>query len=144
MQRYCSVHYSTCTRTTAIHVPVPVPVLTHLLLLCSTTCFTSAPWTRKMPSRSPCPNAAEAQAVRPGAGRRRAWVSRGHFGGRCCLTAGATTNHSPDASRLRHPDQSIDHNITWCTNSSIRGYLQHPSRFRHVKHREGHHIGACE
>ena len=91
LQKYCSVHCSTA-------VPVP-PVL----LLCSTTCITSAPWTRKMPSRSPCPKAAEARGRRPGAGRRRAWGSRGHFGGRCCLTAGATTDHSPDASRLRHP-----------------------------------------
>ena len=91
LQKYCSVHCSTA-------VPIP-PVL----LLCSTTCITSAPWTRKMPSRSPCPKAAEASGRRPGAGRLRAWGSRGHFGERCCLTAGATTDHSPDASRLRHP-----------------------------------------
>ena len=26
-----------------------------------TTCITSAPWTRKMPSRSPCPEAVEAR-----------------------------------------------------------------------------------
>jgi len=79
---------------------------TAVLLSCSTTCITSAPFTRKMPSRSPCPKAAEARGRRPGAGRRRAWGSRGHFGGRCCLTAGATTDHSPDASRLRHPGTS--------------------------------------
>ena len=48
--------------------------------------ITSAPWTRKMPSRSPaCPKAAGARGQRPGAGRLRAWGSRGHFGGRCCL-----------------------------------------------------------
>jgi hypothetical protein len=64
---------------------------------------TSAPWKRKMPSRSPCPKAAEAIGRRPGAGRRRVWESRGHFGRRCCLTAGATTDHSLDAPRLRHP-----------------------------------------
>ena len=75
-------------------------------VVCNTTCITSAPWTRKMPSRSPCPKAAEARGRRPGAGHRRAWGSRGHFGGRCCLTAEATTDHSPDASRLRHPGTS--------------------------------------
>jgi hypothetical protein len=62
----------------------------------------------KMPSRSPCPTAAEARGRRPGAGRRRAWGSWGHFGGRCCLTAGATTDHSPDASRLCHPGTSLE------------------------------------
>jgi hypothetical protein len=93
LQKYCIVHCSTA-------VPVP-PVL----LLCSTTCITSAPRTRKMPRRSPaCPTAAEARGRRPEAGRRRAWGSRGHFGGCCCcLTAGATTDHSLDASRLWHP-----------------------------------------
>ena len=67
------------------------------------------PWTRKMPSRSPCPKAAEARGQRPGAGRRRALRLRSHLGGRCCLTAGATTDHtcSPDAWRLRHPDRWI-------------------------------------
>jgi hypothetical protein len=94
---------STCTCTTATHVPVPV--LTHLLLLYHTTCFTSTLWTRKMPRRPPGPRAADATAVRRGAGRRKAWESRGHFGGRCCLTAGATTDHSPNASRLRHPNR---------------------------------------
>jgi hypothetical protein len=65
----------------------------------------SAPWTRKMPSRSPCPKVTEARGRRPGADHRRAYGSRGYFGGRCCLTAGATTDHSPNASRLRHPDR---------------------------------------
>ena len=32
------------------------------------------------------------------AGYRRAWGSRGHFGGRSYLTGGATTNRSLDAS----------------------------------------------
>ena len=69
------------------------------------------------PGRAKCPadpharRRSKRQAVkgakRPGReqGRRRAWGSRGHFGGRCCLTAGATTDHSPDAWRLRHPDR---------------------------------------
>ena len=57
LQKYCSVHCSTA-------VPVP-PVL----LLCSTTCITSAPWTRKMPSRYPCPKAAEARGQRPAGSR---------------------------------------------------------------------------
>ena len=90
LQKYCSVHCSTA-------VPVP-PVL----LLCSTTCITSAPWTRKMPSRSF--NGREQ-------GHLRAWGSRGHFGGRCCLTAGATTDHSPDASRLRHPGTGTSNKV---------------------------------
>ena len=57
----------------------------------------------------PIPKAAEARGQRPGAGRRRALGLQGHLDGRCCLTAGATTDHtcSPDAWRLRHPDRWI-------------------------------------
>ena len=44
----------------------------RVLHLCSPTCITSAPWTRKMPGRSLCPKAAEARGRRQGAGRRRA------------------------------------------------------------------------
>ena len=73
LQKYCSVHCSTA-------VPVP-PVL----LLCSTTCITSAPWTRKMPSRSPCPKAAEAKAE----GREPA--AAGH-GDRGAILAGAAVS----------------------------------------------------
>ena len=58
------------------------------------------------PGRAKCPADPHARrrpkrqavkgAKRPGReqGRHRAWGSRGHFGGRCCLTAGATTDHS--------------------------------------------------
>jgi hypothetical protein len=81
------------------------------ILLCSTTCITSAPWTREMPSRPPCPKAADARRRRPGAGHLRAWGSRGYFGGRCCLTAEATTDHSPDASRLRHPGTCLPQDV---------------------------------
>jgi hypothetical protein len=66
---------------------------THLLLLCCIRCITSAPWTRKMPSRSPYPKRPKREA--------EGW----ELAGRCCLTAGATTDHSPDASRLWHPDR---------------------------------------
>jgi hypothetical protein len=79
-----------------------------VLLSCSTTCITSTPWTRKMPGRSPADpqpipsrSPAEARGRRPGAGRRRAWESRGHFGGRCCLTAGPTTDQPIIAKMLR-------------------------------------------
>jgi hypothetical protein len=110
LQKYCSVHWSTA-------VPVP-PVL-----LCSTTCITSPPWTNKMPIRSPCPKAAEARGRRQGAGRRRAWGSRGHFGGRCCLTAVATTDHSPDASRLRHPGTGTGQVQVQVPGTRLRGIV---------------------
>ena len=103
---YAPSPFRSCCETLHHSKHFLLPTLLELQLhLCSPTCITSAPWTRKMPSRSPCPKAAEARGRRPGAGRLRAWGSRGHFGGRCCLTAGATTDHSPDASRLRHPDR---------------------------------------
>ena len=54
-----------------------------------------------MTSRFACPKAAEAKVVRPGAGRCRACGSRSHFGRRCCLTAGATTDHSPNLAFVR-------------------------------------------
>jgi hypothetical protein len=88
------------------------PLLELQLHLCSPTCITSVPWTLKMPSRSPCPKAAEAKGRRPGAGRLRACGSRGHFGGRCCPTAAAKTDHSQDARP--------DHNITCKSNSRWR------------------------
>ena len=50
----------------------PNIILELQLHLCSPTCITSAPWTRKMPGRSLCPKAAEARGRRQGAGRRRA------------------------------------------------------------------------
>jgi hypothetical protein len=46
VERYCKEVRQYCTTE---HCSTG----THLLLLCSTTCITSAPWTRKMPSRSP-------------------------------------------------------------------------------------------
>ena len=54
-----------------------------------------------MTGRFACPKAAEAKVVRPGAGRCRACGSRSHFGRRCCLTAGATTDHSPNLAFVR-------------------------------------------
>ena len=53
----------------------------HLLLLCSTTCTTSDPWTRKMPSRSPCPKR----------GRSREPATAGH-GDRTVFLAGAAVS----------------------------------------------------
>jgi hypothetical protein len=75
-------------------------------LLFGTPRITSAPWKRKMPGRSACPKAAEAKAVRPGADRRRTCGSRGHFVGRYCLTAAATTDHSPNLAFVRRHNKS--------------------------------------
>jgi hypothetical protein len=68
----------------------------------------------------PIPMPEGGRSERPEAGR-----SGIHFGGRCCLTAGATMDHSPDASRLRHPDRKITTSrvtgtgivvqLYWCT-----------------------------
>ena len=71
---------------------------------------------------TPCPKAAEARGQRPGAGRRRALGLWRHLGGRCCLTAGATTDHtcSPDAWRLRHPDR-------WITTLRVPRYMVYSS-----------------
>jgi hypothetical protein len=82
---------------------IPSELQYYYHLSCSTTCITSAPWTRKMPSRSPCPKAAEARGREPAAAGHGDCGAILLFGGRCCLTAGATTDHSQDASRLRHP-----------------------------------------
>ena len=106
VQHFTNLSTSCNARTicfNTIHVQVLVHIYYYYYCSMQYNMYHKRPWTRKMPSRSPCPKAAEARGRRPGAGRRRAWGSRGHFGGRCCLTAGATTDHSPDASRLRHP-----------------------------------------
>ena len=57
-----------------------------VLLSCSTTCITSAPWTRKMPGRSPCSKVAESRGM-------------------------ATTDHSPRRFFAPAASRPIDHNI---------------------------------
>jgi hypothetical protein len=74
--------------------------------------ITSAPWARKMPSRSPAmPEGGRSE--RPEAGSRppQGTGIAGHFGGRCCFTAGSTTDHSPDASRLRYPGTGTSNKV---------------------------------
>ena len=97
LQKYCSVHCSTL-----------VPVPPRSIIIMQYNMYHKRPLDAQNAQPIPMPEGGRSE--RPKARSRppqgMAWGSRGHFGGRCCLTAGATTDHSPDASRLRHPGTS--------------------------------------
>ena len=80
---------------------------------------------RKTPGRPACPKAVEAKPVRRGASRRRACGSRGNFGERYCLTAGATTDHSPTLAFVRRHSVRPDAAVLQCCSTAPNPVL-HP------------------
>ena len=89
-----------------------------------------------MPGRSACPKAAEAKVIRLVAGRCRACGSRSHFGGRYCLTDGATTDHSPNLAFVRRhrarPETAVQLQYLQNCSAAVLPRIQWPPPF--LKH----------
>jgi hypothetical protein len=68
-----------------------------------------------------------ASTAYPGAGRRiRACGSHGHFGGHYCLTAGATTDYSPNSAFVWRHNARPNTAVLQCCHSTAPNRVMHP------------------